>query len=198
MIYVTHDQTEALTFADEVVVLNDGEVVQTGEPTDLFLEPAHEFVGHFIGSPGMNVLPAEVLDGGAVLVGDQPVGTALEVGGGDGGAVVAPGPAHVGVRPEFVTVDGNGSGGDGGDAGPGVVAVVRQVQRMGAYDLVHGVLSGGAADGARLVAKVGAGSPAEAGTRWRFAFDPGRVFLFRDSVRVARVGQVTPGVTAGE
>jgi glycerol transport system ATP-binding protein len=192
LIYVTHDQTEALTFADEVVVLNDGEVVQTGEPTDLFLEPAHEFVGHFIGSPGMNVLPAEVLDGGAVVVGDQPVGTAT---GDDGDEGVAPGPAHVGVRPEFVGLDGVDAA---PGAGPGVVAVVRQVQRMGAYDLVHGVLSGGAADGSRLVAKVGAGSAAEAGTRQRFGFDPGRVFLFRDSVRVARVGRATPGVTAGE
>jgi glycerol transport system ATP-binding protein len=192
LIYVTHDQTEALTFADEVVVLNDGEVVQTGEPTDLFLEPAHEFVGHFIGSPGMNVLPAEVLEDGAVVVGDQPVGTAA---GEDGGAGVAPGPAHVGVRPEFVGVDG-GDGGPGG--GPGVVARVRQVQRMGAYDLVHGVLTGGAADGSRLVAKVGAGSAAEAGARLRFAFDPGRVFLFRDAVRVGRVEPVAPGVTAGE
>jgi glycerol transport system ATP-binding protein len=196
LIYVTHDQTEALTFADEVVVLNDGEVVQTGEPTDLFLEPAHEFVGHFIGSPGMNVLPAEVRDGGAVVVGDQPVGTAA----GEDGEDVAPGPAHVGVRPEFVSVDGDG-GGNGGDAGPGVTAVVRQVQRMGAYDLVHGVLSGGAADGSRLVAKVStksAGSAAEAGSRRRFGFDPGRVFLFRDSVRVGRVEQGRAGHAGGD
>ncbi|MEV4897261.1 ABC transporter ATP-binding protein [Nonomuraea sp. NPDC055795] len=55
LIYVTHDQTEALTFADEVVVLKDGAIVQSGEPAELFLSPAHEFVGHFIGSPGMNV-----------------------------------------------------------------------------------------------------------------------------------------------
>ena len=60
MIYVTHDQTEALTFADQVVVMNEGEVVQIGTPVDLFERPAHTFVGHFIGSPGMNVLPCEV------------------------------------------------------------------------------------------------------------------------------------------
>jgi glycerol transport system ATP-binding protein len=57
MIYVTHDQTEALTFADQVVVMKDGEVVQIGTPEDLFERPQHTFVGHFIGSPGMNVLP---------------------------------------------------------------------------------------------------------------------------------------------
>ena len=57
MIYVTHDQTEALTFADKVVVMQLGEVVQIGTPVELFERPAHTFVGHFIGSPGMNVLP---------------------------------------------------------------------------------------------------------------------------------------------
>ena len=57
MIYVTHDQTEALTFADKVVVMHDGAVVQIGTPEELFERPAHTFVGHFIGSPGMNVLP---------------------------------------------------------------------------------------------------------------------------------------------
>ena len=58
MIYVTHDQTEALTFADKVVVMHDGAVVQMGTPEELFERPAHTFVGHFIGSPGMNILPA--------------------------------------------------------------------------------------------------------------------------------------------
>ena len=60
MIYVTHDQTEALTFAERVVVMNNGEVVQTGTPIELFERPQHTFVGHFIGSPRMNVLPCEV------------------------------------------------------------------------------------------------------------------------------------------
>ena len=60
MIYVTHDQTEALTFADKVVVMHEGSVVQIGTPEELFERPAHTFVGYFIGSPGMNVLPAEV------------------------------------------------------------------------------------------------------------------------------------------
>ena len=67
MIYVTHDQTEALTFADRVVVMNDGEVVQVGTPVELFERPHHTFVGHFIGSPGMNVLPCQVADGAAML-----------------------------------------------------------------------------------------------------------------------------------
>ena len=57
MIYVTHDQTEALTFADQVVVMEDGQIVQIGTPVELFERPTHTFVGHFIGSPGMNVIP---------------------------------------------------------------------------------------------------------------------------------------------
>ena len=60
LIYVTHDQTEALTFADEVVVMAAGKIVQIGTPIDLFEQPAHTFVGHFIGSPGMNILPCVV------------------------------------------------------------------------------------------------------------------------------------------
>ena len=63
MIYVTHDQTEALTFADQVVVMHEGQIVQTGTPVDLFEKPKHTFVGHFIGSPGMNILPCEINNG---------------------------------------------------------------------------------------------------------------------------------------
>ena len=58
LIYVTHDQVEALTFADKVMVMTRGRVVQTGSASDLFERPQHTFVGHFIGSPGMNFLPA--------------------------------------------------------------------------------------------------------------------------------------------
>lgn len=58
MIYVTHDQTEALTFADRVSVLAEGRILQTGTPEDVYSAPEHEFVGHFVGSPGMNFLPA--------------------------------------------------------------------------------------------------------------------------------------------
>jgi len=63
LIYVTHDQVEALTFADEVVVMSRGKAVQVGTAEDLFERPAHTFVGHFIGSPGMNFLPITVHDG---------------------------------------------------------------------------------------------------------------------------------------
>ena len=60
MVYVTHDQTEALTFADKVVVMYEGEIVQIGTPAELFERPEHTFVGYFIGSPGMNVMPVSI------------------------------------------------------------------------------------------------------------------------------------------
>ncbi len=100
MIYVTHDQTEALTFADQVVVMQDGEVVQVGSPVDLFERPAHTFVGHFIGSPGMNILPCEIRDGAAFLAG-RPVATANRGTGA--------GRPEIGVRPEFVSLGRRGA-----------------------------------------------------------------------------------------
>ena len=76
MIYVTHDQTEALTLADQIVVLHDGAVVQSGSPEALFARPEHTFVGHFIGSPGMNLFPAKRRNsagGGMLTIGDLAV-----------------------------------------------------------------------------------------------------------------------------
>jgi len=75
LIYVTHDQVEALTFADQVVVMTRGRAVQIGSASELFERPAHTFVGHFIGSPGMNFLPASVAPGapaGATTLGVRP------------------------------------------------------------------------------------------------------------------------------
>jgi glycerol transport system ATP-binding protein len=97
MIYVTHDQTEALTFADQVVVMQDGQVVQIGSPVELFERPAHTFVGHFIGSPGMNIIPCEVREGTA-FVGDRAVMAAHGVSG----------RTEIGIRPEFVSFGAEG------------------------------------------------------------------------------------------
>ena len=79
MIYVTHDQTEALTFADQVIVMYEGAVVQIGTPQQLFETPEHTFVGKFIGSPGMNVLPCEVDGSEAVFAGKKfPLNIAVD------------------------------------------------------------------------------------------------------------------------
>ena len=97
MIYVTHDQTEALTFADQVVVMHDGTVVQIGTPVDLFERPQHTFVGHFIGSPGMNVLPC-TLDSGKPYFGGEEIAVGNLATVPSNGANV-----EIGVRPEFVS-----------------------------------------------------------------------------------------------
>ncbi|MCB1759986.1 MAG: ABC transporter ATP-binding protein [Gammaproteobacteria bacterium] len=119
MIYVTHDQTEALTFADNVVVMHDGQVVQIGTPVELFDKPKHTFVGHFIGSPGMNLLPCEIRDGFPSFLGHR-LETAAAV-------EVPPGTARteIGVRPEFVRF---------GDAGLPVEIV--RVDDVGRYRIV--------------------------------------------------------------
>ncbi|MGI9484245.1 MAG: ABC transporter ATP-binding protein [Hyphomicrobiales bacterium] len=94
MIYVTHDQTEALTFADKVVVMNMGEVVQIGTPVELFEKPQHSFVGHFIGSPGMNLLPCTI-DNGSAVVGGKKIKTANK-------AASSSSDTEIGIRPEYV------------------------------------------------------------------------------------------------
>lgn len=99
LIYVTHDQTEALTFADQVVVMYEGSVVQVGSPQELFETPTHTFVGYFIGSPGMNLMPVRIVER-QVFVGD--VLLPVDV---DTLTVTARDEITVGIRPEFVHCD---------------------------------------------------------------------------------------------
>lgn len=97
LIYVTHDQVEALTFAEEVVVMTRGRAVQTGSADALFERPRHTFVGHFIGSPGMNFLPARVESGVLKVAGNTlawPVGLA--------GRFLPEGDLKLGIRPEYL------------------------------------------------------------------------------------------------
>ena len=101
MIYVTHDQTEALTFADQVVVMHEGEVVQTGTPVELFEKPKHTFVGHFIGSPGMNILPCRIQNGIAAIDGVE-VSINSQIKKTDFSKT------EIGIRPEFISFDKKG------------------------------------------------------------------------------------------
>ncbi|MCL6706418.1 ABC transporter ATP-binding protein, partial [Pseudomonas sp. R2.Fl] len=101
MVYVTHDQTEALTFADKVVVMHDGQIVQIGTPAELFERPSHTFVGYFIGSPGMNVMPVKV-DGATAIVGDQSIHLSGKP------KVDASSKLELGIRPEFVRLRSEG------------------------------------------------------------------------------------------
>jgi glycerol transport system ATP-binding protein len=156
MIYVTHDQTEALTFADQVVVMNAGEVVQIGTPVDLFERPQHTFVGHFIGSPGMNVLPAEVDNGKAVFAG-QHLEVANPVVAASGGKL------ELGVRPEFVRF-----------ASSGVAAIVTKVADAGRYRIVDAQ-----ADGHRIKVLLDEDQVVPSGDVF-LHFDPAQTRLYRD------------------
>lgn len=98
LIYVTHDQVEALTFADKVVVMTQGEVVQAGSAQQLFEEPAHTFVGYFIGNPGMNLLPCSIKDNVAQLDG----GTMLLSAHAADALHGVTGKVTLGIRPEFI------------------------------------------------------------------------------------------------
>ncbi|MEM7719752.1 MAG: ABC transporter ATP-binding protein [Pseudomonadota bacterium] len=155
MIYVTHDQTEALTFADQVVVMQEGEIVQIGTPVELFERPQHTFVGHFIGSPGMNILPASVKDGRVLF---QGVDIAVE------GAVTGTGgTTELGVRPEFVTL-----------AEHGVPARVRKVSDVGRHAVVETLV------GDASVKAVVEQANLEQGAEVHLAFRPDQTRLYRD------------------
>ena len=101
MIYVTHDQTEAMTLADRIVVFNHGRIEQLGAPDALYAAPANRFVAGFIGAPAMNFIPAEIEagEGGAPQVRFGPV--SLPAGRRHD---VAPGPVTLGVRPEHLYI----------------------------------------------------------------------------------------------
>ena len=125
LIYVTHDQVEALTFADKVVVMSRGRVMQLGTPDALFEKPAHTFVGHFIGSPGMNFLPA-VVDGATLQVAGQRM--ALPARSLPEGALPM-GALQVGVRPEYLALSAPQAAG-------ALQCRVAQVQDIGTYQML--------------------------------------------------------------
>lgn len=130
MIYVTHDQVEALTFAEKVVVMSAGEIVQVGTPQALFERPAHTFVGYFIGSPGMNFLPCKV-DGDQAIVGEHRVPLATAQAG--AAAQQGNGAFKLGIRPEFVTLAKDNSG---------LPAQVQSIANMGEFHLLTLTMAG--------------------------------------------------------
>ncbi|PWG62581.1 ABC transporter ATP-binding protein [Spiribacter halobius] len=124
LVYVTHDQTEAMTFADQVVVMYAGRVVQMGSPEALFERPAHTFVGYFIGSPGMNFLDC-ALDGDAAVVDGHRIPLDPER---RAAAERASGHLQLGIRPEYLRPARDGE--------PGLAARVEQVEDLGDFKLV--------------------------------------------------------------
>ncbi len=159
MVYVTHDQTEALTFADAVVVMFEGEIVQIGTPAELFERPSHTFVGYFIGSPGMNVLPAK-LEGRAARIGEAEIELAgpYEVSGA--------GSVELGIRPEYVRLGRTG-----------LPVTINKVEDIGRHKIVRARLAGH--EIAAIVPEDGE-IPAEP----HIVFDPKGINIYADSWRV--------------
>jgi len=169
MIYVTHDQTEALTFADRVVVMYEGEVVQIGTPEELFSRPKHTFVGYFIGSPGMNVIPVKV-EGASARIGGQVVAL-------PGAPAVGAGKTlELGVRPEHVRLGAEG-----------LPVQIRKVEDAGRRKIVRLSLEG------REIAAI-AGENEEIPAEPRVRFDPAGVNLYAAS-RLVEFQGVAPAPT---
>jgi multiple sugar transport system ATP-binding protein len=133
MIYVTHDQIEAMTMGDRIVVMRDGVVQQIASPLDLYHRPANRFVASFVGSPPMNFLPGRLEHADDRLHFVGPAGR-LPLDARQSAALSALGPARevtLGIRPEAL-LEGEAAVGH-----PGLVARVEVVERMGAETLVH-------------------------------------------------------------
>jgi len=162
-IYVTHDQMEALSFAEKVLVMYDGEIVQVGTPEELFENPAHTFVGYFIGSPGMNFLPCTI-EGRNARVDDVTIPLAPETA-----ALVAEarGVLDLGIRPMYLEVYASPVDG-------GVPVTVKSVEDQGHFKIVTVALNGHI-----LRARLPEDQPALANKAY-VLFPPQRTKLFAD------------------
>ncbi|HVY99707.1 MAG TPA: ABC transporter ATP-binding protein [Dongiaceae bacterium] len=170
MVYVTHDQVEAMTLGDRICVMSDGVLQQVGKPLELYDRPINRFVAGFIGSPEMNFFDAQLsadAGGGAVAAAR---GLKLEIGkiqGSAGGTVT------VGIRPESIRLSAPGAG--GGEN----VGAVSHIEQFGAQTLVF--LD---CEGTSLRVLLPRNDEIAAGERRAFAFEPSKIHVFdRESGR---------------
>jgi len=167
LIYVTHDQVEALTFAEQVMVMYEGSVVQRGTPQELFESPAHTFVGYFIGSPGMNLLPCTLADGAALVDGLRvPLAPALASAAG-----AAKGSLTLGIRPEFLRWVAPGSDG-------ALPCPVEAIEDLGNFKIVTARLGSH-----RVKLKVAEDARVAGDTAW-LLLPPERTKLYADDLAI--------------
>ena len=163
MIYVTHDQVEALTFADQVILMYEGEIVQVGTPEELVENPRHKFVGYFIGSPGMNFLPCTLegqnarVDGTTIVL--DPETAAL--------GAKARGVLELGIRPMHLEVHSSA-------VEEGLPVTMKTVEDQGSFKILTTALNGHI-----LLARVPEGHPVPEKQAW-LKFPPQRTKLFAD------------------
>jgi multiple sugar transport system ATP-binding protein len=130
VIYVTHDQVEAMTLGQRIVLMDRGVVQQVDTPMDIYHRPANRFVGSFIGSPAMNFFPGRIDCGSFHLSG----GGSIPLAGASSNGQFPAGPATLGVRPEDLTTDGEGL--------PLATVTLDVVEHMGHETMVHFTLAG--------------------------------------------------------
>ena len=161
-VYVTHDQTEALTMGDRIAVLKDGVLQQVGTPRDLYEQPVNLFVAGFIGSPAMNLFPADVVDGGLAF------GTAVAGVGRDVLDQATAKTVTIGVRPEDVEVSMTGDG---------LAVEVDVIEELGADGYLYGHTE---VDGNRvdIVARVDGRNHPNAGDRVFITPEPNHIHVF--------------------
>ena len=192
MIYVTHDQVEAMTMGDRIAVINEGVLQQAGTPKDLYELPQNRFVAGFIGSPSMNFIDLKVTQDGGVL---RLVGEGAEMRPDDTQAALlrdqGVDTVTVGFRPEHLDL--------AAQTGPGlsVTVVVDVVEFLGNDELIHG-----SSEGRDVVAIINADNTLTVGQSVTLSSPPRRLHLFNPTtgLRIARNGvagngAAAPGVT---
>ena len=158
MIYVTHDQVEAMTLADRIVVLNAGRIEQVGSPLTLYNKPDNLFVAQFIGSPKMNILDVSEKDS-KLMIAKKPVAAVPK------GVSIA----KFGIRPEHMEITTK--------AKAKISGMVRHVEHLGEYALGYLEL----ADGTEITAKIEDSDEIIAGDEIHLTFDEARLHLFDDA-----------------
>jgi ABC-type branched-subunit amino acid transport system ATPase component len=170
MIYVTHDQTEAMTLADRIVVMNKGRIEQVGAPLDLYFTPANLFVAGFIGSPSMNLFPAHLTQAGEVLNATADFGYALPV---KGGTLASGASVTIGIRPEHILF--------GDTPYQAFTARVELVERLGEISYLHCA----GTNGTPLIAEWRGRQTPSVGDTVKLSADPTMIHLFNaDGTRI--------------
>ena len=159
MIYVTHDQVEAMTLADKIVVLKDGKVQQTGAPMELYHNPTNAFGAGFLGSPSMNFLYVEVKSVAGATVTVATKGLTFRAGG----------KARLGIRPQYLTPAEGGRG--------QLHGTVALTERLGAETVIEVTLT----DGTPLIAALSRDAVFALGTAMELTFDAGEAHVFAAS-----------------
>ena len=170
MIYVTHDQVEAMTLADKIVVLKDGLVMQAGAPMELYHEPANLFVAGFLGAPSMNFLTVTVdaVDEDYVEVSNTALAKVKVARKGRAFTVGAE--ATLGVRPQYLTQSSEGNG--------MLTGKVILTERLGSETVVNLSVS----DGSKLIAAISEDTVLAPGTNLSWTFDPAQAHVFPETL----------------